>query len=587
MDYSQAGQGSPSNNATPARHGRGLREWSDRAVANSSSARPSSACRWRRSAWSSRPAAARPARARAATAAASAPAASAPGSAPASAPASAAASGGIVGGTIRVACQRPKGALDPVAMVDLVELRDHRPVARVPVHAERRTPRTSRPAWPLSWTPDSDEQGLDLQAPPGRDLARRHAVHRRRRRRHDGAPGHRRQLGPQGRHRRRFGGRHRPEHGHLHAGRRERQLPVPRVGLQRPVADHAQGVRRRDDPRQGSPTGTGAVEARPSTTSRRAPRSSGTTPGGAARPRSTARNSRSSTTPGRWSPPTRAARSTPSSSSTSCRARRSSPTRTSRSSRRRPPTTARSGCAATRAQFADKRVRQAFALYDRSPGAHHAAVQGQGASSANDHVIAPFYPYFSDTVPQRAQNIDKAKSLLSAAGVTDLKVDAPVRPAQRDPGPRRPAPEPGRTGRDHDHAARAWTTAPSTAPSGARRRPRIRPARARPNSASSTTATAPTPDVFLNSAFKTQGVWNSSQYSSPAFDAAFTEFQAAVGVDAQKAACAKIEHDHERRRPGRDRRTSTTTCRATRRRSPASTRRALGQMFLSSASKTA
>jgi ABC-type transport system substrate-binding protein len=36
-------------------------------------------------------------------------------------------------------------------------------------------------------------------------------------------------------------------------------------------------------------------------------------------------------------------------------------------------------------------------------------------------------------------------------------------------------------------------------------------------------------------------VWNSSQYSSAEFDAAFAEFQAAVGVDAQKAACTKIQ----------------------------------------------
>jgi hypothetical protein len=36
-------------------------------------------------------------------------------------------------------------------------------------------------------------------------------------------------------------------------------------------------------------------------------------------------------------------------------------------------------------------------------------------------------------------------------------------------------------------------------------------------------------------------VWNASHYSSDAFDAAFTEFQKAVGVDSQKAACAKIE----------------------------------------------
>ena len=31
------------------------------------------------------------------------------------------------------------------------------------------------------------------------------------------------------------------------------------------------------------------------------------------------------------------------------------------------------------------------------------------------------------------------------------------------------------------------------------------------------------------------------RFQLPAFDAAFTEFQSAVGVDAQKTACAKIE----------------------------------------------
>ena len=50
-----------------------------------------------------------------------------------------------------------------------------------------------------------------------------------------------------------------------------------------------------------------------------------------------------------------------------------------------------------------------------------------------------------------------------------------------------------------------------------------------------------TPDVYLNAALSTKGIWNSSQYSNPDFDAAFAEFQQAVGVDAQKAACTKLE----------------------------------------------
>jgi len=50
-----------------------------------------------------------------------------------------------------------------------------------------------------------------------------------------------------------------------------------------------------------------------------------------------------------------------------------------------------------------------------------------------------------------------------------------------------------------------------------------------------------TPDVYLNAALKTAGVWNSSQYSSPEFDADFAAFQASVGEEAQTAAAKKIE----------------------------------------------
>jgi peptide/nickel transport system substrate-binding protein len=50
-----------------------------------------------------------------------------------------------------------------------------------------------------------------------------------------------------------------------------------------------------------------------------------------------------------------------------------------------------------------------------------------------------------------------------------------------------------------------------------------------------------TPDVYLNAALSSNGVWNSSQYSSPEFDAAFKAFQGSVGLDAHKVAAKKIE----------------------------------------------
>ena len=95
----------------------------------------------------------------------------------------------------------------------------------------------------------------------------------------------------------------------VHARRRQRQLPVPRLGLQRPDADHPEGLCRRDDARQGTGRDRG-LEAQDLQRPDRRDASSATPTGGAARRRSTAPSSSSSTPPARWSPPTRASRST-------------------------------------------------------------------------------------------------------------------------------------------------------------------------------------------------------------------------------------------------------------------------------------
>ena len=42
--------------------------------------------------------------------------------------------------------------------------------------------------------------------------------------------------------------------------------------------------------------------------------------------------------------------------------------------------------------------------------------------------------------------------------------------------------------------------------------------------------------MYLNSALKTDGVWNSSNWSSSTFDAAFADYQTAIDVDAQTTA---------------------------------------------------
>jgi peptide/nickel transport system substrate-binding protein len=67
------------------------------------------------------------------------------------------------------------------------------------------------------------------------------------------------------------------------------------------------------------------------------------------------------------------------------------------------------------APFTDARVRQAVALTLNRPGMVNALLHGLG-SVANDNPFAPKFPSTNTSVPQRVQDISKAKQLLAAAG---------------------------------------------------------------------------------------------------------------------------------------------------------------------------
>jgi peptide/nickel transport system substrate-binding protein len=67
------------------------------------------------------------------------------------------------------------------------------------------------------------------------------------------------------------------------------------------------------------------------------------------------------------------------------------------------------------APFTDPRVRQAVALTLNRPQIVQALFKGY-ADIGNDSPFAPVFPSTNTTVPQRAQNVAQAKSLLSAAG---------------------------------------------------------------------------------------------------------------------------------------------------------------------------
>ncbi|HET8784582.1 MAG TPA: ABC transporter substrate-binding protein [Candidatus Limnocylindrales bacterium] len=187
-------------------------------------------------------------------------------------------------------------------------------------------------------------------------------------------------------------------------------------------------------------------------------------------------------------------------------------------------------------QFAKKEVRQALA-YSLDREAMIQQLFSGKADLGNDHVIAPIYPYFDDSVPQRVRDVEKAKSLLGGQTISatlhagqlleipDLAVL--IQSNAKEAGFNL---EVAVESLDTFYGAQWCPAEPKDPPcSGAAELGIV------------DYGHRATPDVYLNAALATKGVWNSSQYSSKEFDAAFKEFQASIGVDAQKAACKKIE----------------------------------------------
>jgi peptide/nickel transport system substrate-binding protein len=190
-------------------------------------------------------------------------------------------------------------------------------------------------------------------------------------------------------------------------------------------------------------------------------------------------------------------------------------------------------------QFTDKRVRQALG-YTLDRKAMVQSLFKGFADVGNDNPFAPVYPYTDTSVPQRAHDPAKAKQLLSAAGVSGLTATLHAVKLQDIPDlavlVKTNAADAGITLNVSVEDAgpfygKSWCPAQPANP---------------PCSGDAELGIVDyghrgTPDVYLNAALSTGGVWNSSQYASKAYDAAFHAFQASVGVDAQRAAAGNIE----------------------------------------------
>jgi len=191
-------------------------------------------------------------------------------------------------------------------------------------------------------------------------------------------------------------------------------------------------------------------------------------------------------------------------------------------------------------QFANKAVRQALAFtFDREQMVQ--TLFGGRASIGNDHVVAPFLPFFNaDAVAQRTKDIEKAKSLLSDAEVPD-GFSAVLHAVELQEIPQLAQliqAGAAEAGIQLELAVESGTTfynAQWCPPDG------DPPCSGAAELGIVDYGHRPTPDVFCNASVSTGGVWNSSQYANPDFDEAFREYESALTVEAQTEACGKIE----------------------------------------------
>ncbi len=191
--------------------------------------------------------------------------------------------------------------------------------------------------------------------------------------------------------------------------------------------------------------------------------------------------------------------------------------------------------------FTDPRVRQAVCYAVNRQQIVDTIYEGQ-AEIANDHPVSSALPFFDETQEQRPYDPEMAKQLLSDAGY-DGGIEDTLQVGEIGEVPQMAAivqanlaavginVQVGVTP-NSDFYGEYWcteTTGP-TQPCG--------------NSASIGIVDyghRPTPDIYFGRALATDGDWNSSNYASPEFDELFTQYQAALDVDGQKAAVGQIQ----------------------------------------------
>jgi peptide/nickel transport system substrate-binding protein len=191
-----------------------------------------------------------------------------------------------------------------------------------------------------------------------------------------------------------------------------------------------------------------------------------------------------------------------------------------------------------KAPFKDPRVREAIALALGRP-AIASGLWGKYAQVGNDSPMWSGYPFTDKTLPQRKQDIAKAKSLLKAANATNLKLTLTCYRAFEMPAyAQRVASDLKKIG--IDCKVKIYTSAQYFDGVSFGAKGKLAPWLAT-DFGIVDYGSRPVPLTYLNAALKSGGVWNAARYASKTFDKNIASFTAATDVATQKKYAKAME----------------------------------------------
>jgi peptide/nickel transport system substrate-binding protein len=185
----------------------------------------------------------------------------------------------------------------------------------------------------------------------------------------------------------------------------------------------------------------------------------------------------------------------------------------------------------TKAPFKDVRVRQAIALALGRPQIA-SGLWGKYAQVGNDSPMWPGYAFTDKSVPQRKQDLAKAKSLLKAANATNLKLTLTCYRSFEMPAyAQRVASDLKKIG--ITCSVKIFTSAQYFNGVSFGAKGKIAPWLST-DFGIVDYGHRPVPTTYLNAALKSGGVWNAARYANKKFDKSVADFIASSDLQSQK-----------------------------------------------------